>query len=161
MRPDLGFRLLHYLTLALAGACLIVAEGPFLPDFHLALAPFLVLVALAFLLDGRWVLPAWGQPAGPGHRRRVGVVGGAAAARGRLLGRAGVAAGRRRAPPGPGRPGAAAGQAVPPAQRPRLLALAGDGPDAGRAGLRAGLRPGVRGAAAGLPVQRPGLPGRL
>src|SRR5262245_41606416 len=60
MRPDLGFRLLHYLTLALAGACLIVAEGPFLPDLHLALAPFLVLVALAFLLDGRWVLPAWG-----------------------------------------------------------------------------------------------------
>src|SRR5947199_1385164 len=59
MRPDLRFRLFHHLTLALAGTCLLYAEGDFLPEVQVALVPFVGLVAVAFLLRGRWVLPAW------------------------------------------------------------------------------------------------------
>jgi hypothetical protein len=60
MRHDFAFRLLHHLTLALAGACLAYAERAFLPELAFALPPFLVLLSVAFLLDGRWSLPAWG-----------------------------------------------------------------------------------------------------
>jgi transglutaminase-like putative cysteine protease len=59
MRPDRSYRLLHHLTLALAGVCLAFAEREFLPEVAVALVPFLGLVALAYLVEGHWVLPTW------------------------------------------------------------------------------------------------------
>jgi transglutaminase-like putative cysteine protease len=60
MRLDVVYRLLNHLALGLACACLIEAERPFLPGLVFCLAPFLGLVAVAFLAEGRWVLPVWG-----------------------------------------------------------------------------------------------------
>jgi hypothetical protein len=60
MRGDLVYRVLSHLTLALAGACLVVAEAQFLPEMQVGLVPFLGLVLAALLVEGRWVLPAWG-----------------------------------------------------------------------------------------------------
>ena len=60
MRLDVAYRLFNHLTLGLACACLIEAERPFLPGLAFCLAPFLGLVAVAFLTEGRWVLPVWG-----------------------------------------------------------------------------------------------------
>jgi transglutaminase-like putative cysteine protease len=60
MRLELLYRLLTYLTLALACAGLIEAERPFLPGLVFCLAPLLGLMAVAFLTEGRWVLPVWG-----------------------------------------------------------------------------------------------------
>jgi hypothetical protein len=57
MRLDLGFRVSLYLTLAMAGLCLAVAEQPFLPGIFLLAGPLLGLLGLAFLLEGRWALP--------------------------------------------------------------------------------------------------------
>jgi hypothetical protein len=53
-------RLLAHATLALACACLIEAEAPFVPGLQACLAPVVVLVLLAFWSEGRWSLPAWG-----------------------------------------------------------------------------------------------------
>jgi hypothetical protein len=60
MRLDVVYRLLNHLTLALACACLVEAERPFLPALTFCLAPFLGLVVVAYLTEGRWVLPVWG-----------------------------------------------------------------------------------------------------
>src|SRR5579872_1729826 len=60
MRLDVVYRLLNHLTLALACACLVEAERPFLPALSFCLPPFLGLVVVAYLTEGRWVLPVWG-----------------------------------------------------------------------------------------------------
>jgi transglutaminase-like putative cysteine protease len=55
-----GYHLLYHLTLALAGVCLATACAPFLPEVWLVLPGYLVLVALAWRLQGLWTLPNWG-----------------------------------------------------------------------------------------------------
>ena len=60
MRRDFAPRLLHYLTLALTGACLVYAEYDFLPEMAWALPAYLALVFVAGWLDGSWVMPIWG-----------------------------------------------------------------------------------------------------
>src|SRR6516164_6248484 len=60
MRLNLCFRLSHYVTLALACACLVQAESAYLPRLPACLAPLLGLMAGAFFAEGRWTLPAWG-----------------------------------------------------------------------------------------------------
>lgn len=60
MRLDLAYRLFSHGALALASACLVQAEEPFLPGLPTWLIPYLAFVALAFVTEGRWVLPAWG-----------------------------------------------------------------------------------------------------
>jgi hypothetical protein len=60
MSLERWFRLSGYLTLGLACSALVFAETPFLPDLQLCLAPVLVLLLLAWWLEGRWSLPAWG-----------------------------------------------------------------------------------------------------
>jgi transglutaminase-like putative cysteine protease len=60
MRLEMLYRLLNHLTLALACACLIEAERPFLPGLAFCLLPLLGLVVVAFRTEGRWVLPVWG-----------------------------------------------------------------------------------------------------
>jgi hypothetical protein len=57
MRLDLAFRVSLYLTLALAGLCLAVAEQPFLPGIFWLAGALLGLLGAAFLLEGRWALP--------------------------------------------------------------------------------------------------------
>jgi transglutaminase-like putative cysteine protease len=57
VRLDRAFRLSLYLTLALAGLCLAVAERPFLPGIFLLAGPILALLLIAFLAEGRWALP--------------------------------------------------------------------------------------------------------
>jgi transglutaminase-like putative cysteine protease len=59
MRLERGLRLLHHLTLALAGICLAYAGAPFLPELQYGILPFLALVAGAYFLKDRWILPAW------------------------------------------------------------------------------------------------------
>jgi protein-glutamine gamma-glutamyltransferase len=59
MRLDLAFRLSFYLTLALAGTCLIYTELPFLPEIAYVALPVAALLPIAFLVEGRWILPAW------------------------------------------------------------------------------------------------------
>jgi protein-glutamine gamma-glutamyltransferase len=57
MRLDVAFRLSSYLTLGLACLCLAVAEQYFLPGIYLFLLTILVLLALAWFIEGRWALP--------------------------------------------------------------------------------------------------------
>lgn len=54
------FRLSQYLTLGLSCAALVFAEAPFLPELRLCLAPVLVLLLLAWAVEGRWHLSNWG-----------------------------------------------------------------------------------------------------
>jgi hypothetical protein len=60
MRHELAFRLSGYLTLAMACVCLSVAEMPFIPGMVVFLGVVLGLMAIAFAIEGRWSLPAWG-----------------------------------------------------------------------------------------------------
>src|SRR5262249_25224120 len=50
---------LTHLTLALAAVCLTSAELPFLPEMLPALVPYLLLVYLAWRVQGQWTLPVW------------------------------------------------------------------------------------------------------
>jgi hypothetical protein len=54
------FRLLEYLTLGLACCCLIYAETVFLPGLEWGVPVAAAVLLLAWLLEGRWLLPAWG-----------------------------------------------------------------------------------------------------
>jgi transglutaminase-like putative cysteine protease len=54
-------RLLPYVSLALAGLCLFVAEHPFLPYLWLGMPVYLGLLGLAWYLEDRWRLPLWGS----------------------------------------------------------------------------------------------------
>jgi transglutaminase-like putative cysteine protease len=60
MTLDRWFRLSNYVTLGLSCAALVFAEAAYLPDLSVCLAPVLVLLVLAWWVEGRWVLPAWG-----------------------------------------------------------------------------------------------------
>jgi transglutaminase-like putative cysteine protease len=66
MRPDRRSGVLEYATLGVASVCLLVAEAPFFVTrgFSVApsvlIAPVLVLLAIAWWGNGRWVLPVWG-----------------------------------------------------------------------------------------------------
>src|SRR5262245_40192909 len=53
------YRLLYHLTLALAGLCLTIAVAPFLPEAWLVAPVYLLLVGLAWRVEGRWSLPNW------------------------------------------------------------------------------------------------------
>jgi transglutaminase-like putative cysteine protease len=59
MRVTTGFRLSTYLTLILACLCLGHAEALFLPGIAWFVAPMLVLLVIAFCVEGRWALPVW------------------------------------------------------------------------------------------------------
>jgi transglutaminase-like putative cysteine protease len=59
MHADLGFRLSGYLLLALACAALAHAEQLFMSSSYWLLLPALALLAVAFFLEGRWVMPIW------------------------------------------------------------------------------------------------------
>src|SRR5262249_14121433 len=56
---DPALRLGTYLTVALACLCLGVAEQLFLPGIIWLVGPVLALLAVAYLVEGRWSLPAW------------------------------------------------------------------------------------------------------
>jgi transglutaminase-like putative cysteine protease/membrane protein implicated in regulation of membrane protease activity len=60
MSLERWFRLSSYATLGVSCAALVFAEAPFLPDLQVCLAPVLALLLLAWWLEGRWSLPAWG-----------------------------------------------------------------------------------------------------
>jgi hypothetical protein len=60
MNLDRWFRLSCYLTLGLSCAALVFAESFFLPSLSVCLAPVLALLLLAWWVEGRWSLPAWG-----------------------------------------------------------------------------------------------------
>jgi hypothetical protein len=60
MTLDRCFHLLEYLTLGLSCVALVFAEAPFLPDLQICLAPVLMLLLLAWWMQGRWSLPNWG-----------------------------------------------------------------------------------------------------
>jgi hypothetical protein len=60
MKLDRWFRLLTHVALGLSCTCLVYAEVPFLPGLQVCLLPLLVLLVVAYRLDGSWVLPAWG-----------------------------------------------------------------------------------------------------
>ncbi|MHB1425144.1 MAG: hypothetical protein ACYC3I_18390, partial [Gemmataceae bacterium] len=60
MSLDRWFHLSEYLTLGLSFAALVFAEAPFLPDLQICLAPSLMLLLLAWWLQGSWNLPNWG-----------------------------------------------------------------------------------------------------
>src|SRR5262249_12860438 len=53
------YRLLYHLTLALAGLCLSFALAPFLAEAWALAPPYVLLVALAWRVEGRWSLPNW------------------------------------------------------------------------------------------------------
>jgi transglutaminase-like putative cysteine protease len=53
------FRLLEYATLGLACGCLIHAELLFMPGIEWAVPVVAVALVLAWLLQGRWLMPAW------------------------------------------------------------------------------------------------------
>jgi hypothetical protein len=59
MRLDFAYRFAGYLTLALSCACLIHAEALYLPGIGWSLLPVLLLIAVAYHLEGRWALPDW------------------------------------------------------------------------------------------------------
>ena len=59
MRLDAAFRLSFYLTLALACVCLGHAVAPYLPELPWLVLPVAGVLLAAYLLDGRWLLPAW------------------------------------------------------------------------------------------------------
>jgi hypothetical protein len=59
MHADRWFRLLHHATLAVASICLLNAEQTFLPGVHWYMAPVVLVVALAWRMEGRWRLPVW------------------------------------------------------------------------------------------------------
>jgi transglutaminase-like putative cysteine protease len=54
------YRLLGYLTLALSCACLIQAEMLLLPGMQLCLPPLLLLIVIAYGVEGRWTLSVRG-----------------------------------------------------------------------------------------------------
>ena len=56
MRSERVFRLSVYLTLALATLCLSSTEEPFLPEILYFLVPVEILLAVAFVVEGRWSL---------------------------------------------------------------------------------------------------------
>jgi transglutaminase-like putative cysteine protease len=56
---DFRFRLSLYLTLAAASGCLALSEQPLLPGIGWFIGPLLALMLVAFLVEGRWALPAW------------------------------------------------------------------------------------------------------
>jgi transglutaminase-like putative cysteine protease len=56
---DIRFRLSMYLTLAAACLALALAQQPLLPETFFFAGPVLALLVPAFLLEGRWSLPAW------------------------------------------------------------------------------------------------------
>jgi hypothetical protein len=56
---DFRFRLSLYLTLAAASGCLALSEDPLLPGIFWFAGPLLALMLVAFLVEGRWTLPAW------------------------------------------------------------------------------------------------------
>jgi transglutaminase-like putative cysteine protease len=56
MRLDTVFRISVYLTLVLASACLAFTEEPYLAGMVYFLAVVLLLLAVAFVMDGRWEL---------------------------------------------------------------------------------------------------------
>jgi hypothetical protein len=57
VRLDFHFRLSLYLTLAAACICLAVAGQAYLPGIFFFAGPVLVLLAVAFRLEGRWAMP--------------------------------------------------------------------------------------------------------
>jgi hypothetical protein len=59
MHADRWFRLLHHATLAVACICLLNAEQTFLPGVQWMMAPVVLIVALAWRMEGRWRLPVW------------------------------------------------------------------------------------------------------
>jgi len=56
LRLDQVFRFSSYLTLALATWCLAIADEPFLPGMLLFAVPVIVLIWVAFAVEGRWAL---------------------------------------------------------------------------------------------------------
>jgi protein-glutamine gamma-glutamyltransferase len=60
MSLDRWYRLVHHATLGLAGVCLVVGEGDFIPGCAWLLVPYLGLLAVAAWVEGRWVLPITG-----------------------------------------------------------------------------------------------------
>jgi hypothetical protein len=54
------FRLLDYLTLGLACGCLAYAEGSYMPGIEWAMVGVVVMLLLAWRVEGRWLLPGWG-----------------------------------------------------------------------------------------------------
>lgn len=59
MSLDRWFRLSSMVTLGLSCSALVFAEDPFLPDLPICLPPVLVLLFLAWCINGRWRLPHW------------------------------------------------------------------------------------------------------
>ncbi len=49
-------RLCQHLSLALSCVCLLLAEQLFIPEPELAIAPVLVLIVLAYQVEGRWIM---------------------------------------------------------------------------------------------------------
>jgi transglutaminase-like putative cysteine protease len=60
MSLERWFSLLQYVTLGLSCTALVFAEEPFLPELQICLAPVLVLLLVAWWVEGRWALPNWG-----------------------------------------------------------------------------------------------------
>src|SRR5260370_959764 len=60
MRPDTGFRLSTYLTVAVASGCLTYAEGPYLPGVAFFALPLAALLVAAYWVEGKWSLSAQG-----------------------------------------------------------------------------------------------------
>jgi hypothetical protein len=60
MSLDRWFRLSSYATLGLSCLTLVFGETAFLPDLQVYVAPVLALLVLAWWVEGRWSLPAWG-----------------------------------------------------------------------------------------------------
>jgi hypothetical protein len=59
MRLDWAFRISGYLTLALAGACLLLASGQLMPGIQMLALPLLLVLVILCLLEGRIALPIW------------------------------------------------------------------------------------------------------
>jgi hypothetical protein len=60
MSLDRWFRQSNYATLGLSCLALVLGEATFLPDLLVYVAPVLALLVLAWWVEGRWSLPAWG-----------------------------------------------------------------------------------------------------
>jgi transglutaminase-like putative cysteine protease len=63
MSLERWFSLSFYLTLGLSCVALVFTELFFLPGLQVCLAPVLALLLLAWWVEGRWSLPAWGANA--------------------------------------------------------------------------------------------------